>query len=64
MAYPAKGGKVYGSGEYSLGDTIRVTGTPAEGYHISEIVSDRMCSSTETFNKFVVLGDMTITCTS
>lgn len=62
VAYPAKGGKVYGSGEYSLGDTIRVTGTPAEGYHISEIVSDRMCSSTETFNKFVVLGDMTITC--
>lgn len=62
IASPAKGGKVYGSGEYAYGDTVRVTGTPAEGYRISYIDCSRKSATTETFNKFVVLGDMDITC--
>lgn len=62
VAQPAEGGKVYGTGDYSLGDTIRVTGTAAEGYRISHISSDRYGTATPTFNKFVVKGDMTVTC--
>ena len=61
-AFPAEGGKVYGSGEYAYGDTIRVTGTPAEGYELSLIECSRQSSVTKTFNKFVVKGDMDITC--
>lgn len=62
LASPAEGGTVYGSGEYAYGDTIRVTGKPAKGYQLSCIESSRMSSVTETFNKFVVHGDMDITC--
>lgn len=62
VAQPPQGGTVYGSGEYSLGDTLRVTGVPAKGYKISEITCDRLTSPTSTFNKFVVDGDMLITC--
>lgn len=61
-AVPANGGTVYGSGEYAYGDTLRVTGKPAEGYRISHIECSRQSSVTKTFNKFVVLGDMDITC--
>lgn len=62
VAIPAEGGKVYGSGEYSLGDTIRVTGVPSKGYYIAEVACDRFGTGTETFNKFVVSGDMEIRC--
>lgn len=62
IASPPEGGTVYGSGEYSLGDTLRVTGKSAPGYKISEISCDRPGSYTSTFNKFVVDGDMEITC--
>lgn len=62
VAAPTEGGTVYGSGQYSLGDTIRVTGTPAKGFRISQITCDRSSAYTSTFNKFVVQGDMTITC--
>lgn len=62
IAKPSEGGKVYGSGEYNLGDTLRVTGTPSKGYRISEVTCDRMNTGTSTFNKFVVGGDMLITC--
>jgi len=61
-ASPAEGGEVFGSGDYAYGDTIRVTGRPAEGYRISYIESSRRSSATKTFNKFVVKGDMEITC--
>lgn len=62
VAMPAAGGKVYGSGKYRYGDTIRVTGTPAEGYLLTELSCSRPQSQTNTFNRFVVKGDMTITC--
>lgn len=60
--HPAEGGRVFGSGEYAYGDTIRVTGTPEEGWRISYIECDRPSSATSTFNKFVVKGDMHIDC--
>ena len=41
---------------------MRVTGKSAPGYKISEISCDRPGSYTSTFNKFVVDGDMEITC--
>lgn len=62
IACPEKGGKVFGSGEYAYGDTIRVTGTPAKGYMISAIESSNPMSSTDVFNRFVVRGDMDIRC--
>ncbi len=61
-AYPAKGGTVYGTGKYAYGDTIRVTGTPAEGYKLSGIECSRNSARTDVFNKFAVQGDMEITC--
>lgn len=62
VAYPAEGGMVYGSGEYAYGDTIRVTGTPAKDYELTGIECSRNSSRTSVFNKFVVRGDMEITC--
>ena len=62
VAFPAEGGTVYGSGEYAYGDTIRVTGTPAKGYEFTGIECSRNSSRTSTFNRFVVKGDMDITC--
>lgn len=62
VASPREGGEVYGSGRYSYGDTVRVTGTPAKGYRLSDISCDRQSSVTGTFNKFAVHGDMVITC--
>lgn len=61
-AHPEEGGRVFGSGEYAYGDTIRVTGKPSEGWKISYIESSRPSSATSVFNKFVVKGDMEIDC--
>lgn len=62
IASPTEGGTVYGSGRYEYGDTLRVTGTAAKGWKLSTVECDRATSYTKTFNKFVVKGDMTITC--
>lgn len=62
VAHPENGGTVYGSGQYEIGDTIRVTGTPAENYKLAGIVPGKLQKKTKQFNKFVVKGDGTITC--
>lgn len=61
-AMPSEGGVVYGTGEYAYGDTIRVTGKAAEGWKLSLVECSRPASKTDVFNRFVVLGDMDITC--
>lgn len=61
-AYPAEGGTVYGSGKYAYGDTIRVTGTVNKGWKLSTVYTSRPTSQTDVFNRFVVKGDMDITC--
>ena len=62
VAHPQNGGVVYGTGKYHLGDTIRVTGTPAENYSLAGINSTKLLKKTKQFNKFVVNGDGVVTC--
>ena len=62
VAYPQNGGVVYGTGKYHLGDTIRVTGTPAENYTLVGINQTRLLKKTKQFNKFVVNGAGVVTC--
>ncbi len=61
-AYPEGSAKVYGTGKYAYGDTIRVTGTIAKGWTLSSIDVNKESARTETFNKFVVNGRLEITC--
>ena len=62
IAHPEKGGVVYGSGKYEEGDTIRVTGSAAEGYCLAGVKADKSLKKTQSFNRFVVNGDGNITC--
>lgn len=62
VAYPQNGGVVYGTGKYHLGDTIRVTGTPAENYSLVGINPTKLLKKTKQFNRFVVNGDGVVTC--
>ncbi len=61
-AYPEGSAKVYGTGKYAYGDTVRVTGTIAKGWELSAIETSKASSRTQTFNKFVVNGRLEITC--
>ena len=62
VASPEKGGTVYGTGKYELGDTIRVTGTIAKDYTLVGIKADKELKKTKMSNRFVVQGDGEITC--
>lgn len=63
VAVPGKAATVYGTGYYEFGDTVRVTGKIAEGWTLGSIECDRLVgATTKDFNKFVVRGEMTITC--
>lgn len=63
VAYPQEAATVYGSGKYEFGDTVRVTGTPNEGWKLVDIkCNKRIGSKTDIFNKFVVNGSLEITC--
>ena len=62
IAHPQNGGVVYGTGKYHLGDTIRVTGTPAENYSLVGINPTKLLKKTKQFNRFVVNGDGVVTC--
>lgn len=62
VAHPQNGGVVYGTGKYHLGDTIRVTGTPAKDYSLAGINSTKLLKKTKQFNRFVVNGDGVVTC--
>lgn len=61
-AYPEGSAKVYGTGKYAYGDTVRVTGTPAKGWELSTIEVNKASARTATFNKFVVNGRLEVTC--
>lgn len=62
VAHPENGGTVYGSGEYKLGDTVRVTGTPAEKFEFAGLKQTKLLKKTKQYNKFVVQGDGTVDC--
>ena len=62
VASPEKGGVVYGTGKYELGDTIRVTGTIAKDYTLVGIKAGKGLKKTKMSNRFVVQGDGEITC--
>ena len=62
VASPEKGGTVYGTGKYELGDTIRVTGAIAKDYTLVGIKAGKELKKTKMSNRFVVQGDGEITC--
>lgn len=61
-AYPEGSAKVYGTGKYAYGDTVRVTGSITKGWELSTIETSKASSRTQAFNKFVVNGRLDITC--